>query len=91
MMGFDGHEYNTDCKLSFDACKGEIRAKLDKAAADCDLSEASVARRHYGMSHLTRAQENAVKKFIGSLSSGTSTMNDESHAIPHGKIKVVAN
>ena len=91
MMGFDGHEYNTDCKLSFDACKGEIRAKLDKAAADCDLSEASVARRHYGMSHLTRTQENAVKKFIGSLSSGTSTMNDESHAIPHGKIKVVAN
>jgi len=102
MMSFDGHEYKTvltgltegdnpRLKEKFYACKGEIRAKLDKAAADCDLSEASVARRHYGMSHLTRAQENAVKKFIGSLSSGTSTMNDESHAIPHGKIKVVAN
>ena len=77
MMGFDGHEYKTDLtgltegdnprlKEKFYACKGEIRAKLDKVinATESLRSDASVARGYYGTSHLSRAQENAVRQFI---------------------------
>lgn len=77
MMSFDGHEYKTDLtgltegdnprlKEKFYACKGEIRAKLDEAinANESLRTDATVARGYYGTSHLSRAQENAVRQFI---------------------------